>query len=187
LGFRLKVHSDEFANLGCTAMAAELGAVSADHLVASSTGDMAALARAGTVAVLLPGTTFGLGSRSYADARGFVAHGVPVALGTDFNPGTCPCPSMPFILALAARHLRLTPAECLVAATANAAVAVGREREAGRLAEGRPADLVVLDTADYRELVYAFGDDVVAGVMIGGVWGRPLTGTWPESVSQTPW
>lgn len=170
LGLPLKVHSDEFANLGCTALAAELGAVSADHLSETRPEEMAALAAAGTVAVLLPGTTFGLGSSHYADGRAFVAHGVPVALGTDHNPGTCPSESVPFALALATRYLRLTPAEAVVAATRNAAYAVGRGDRAGRLSAGRPADLIVLDTRDYRDLAYRFGTNPVAGVMVAGTW-----------------
>jgi imidazolonepropionase len=170
LGLRLKVHSDEFANLGCTAVAAELGATSADHLAATSPAEMDALARGGTVAVLLPGTTFGLGATHFAPAREMVARGVPVALGTDFNPGTCPCESMPMIIALAARYLRLTPGETIVAATRNAACASGRGEVAGRLEAGFPADLVVADSDDYRDLAYRFGTNPIAGVMIGGEW-----------------
>jgi imidazolonepropionase len=168
LGLRLKVHSDEFANLGATALAAELGCVSADHLVTTTPAEMDALAQAGTVAVLLPGTTFGLGSGHYADAREMVARGVPVALGTDLNPGTCPCPDLPTILAIAVRYLRLTPAEAIVAATRNAAYATGRGAMAGQLAPGRPADMIVLRTNDYRVLGYEFGTRPVAEVLIDG-------------------
>lgn len=175
LGMRAKVHADEFACLGCAALAAELGATSADHLVATTPDQMRALARAKVIAVLLPGTTFGLASHPYANGRAFVDHGVPVALGTDFNPGTCPCLSMPFVIALACRYLGLTPAEAVVAATRNAAYACGVGERAGRLEVGWPADLVVLDAADYRELAYWFATDLVAGVMIGGVWRRVLS------------
>lgn len=170
LGLRLKAHSDEFADLGCTAMAAELGAASVDHLVATAPAAMDALAAGGTVAVLLPGTTLGLGSTRFAPAREMVARGVPLALGTDHNPGTCPCESMPLILALAARYLRLSPAEALVAATRNAAVASGRGDRAGRLAAGWPADLVVMDAEDPRDLCYRFGGNPALAVMIGGAW-----------------
>ncbi len=99
-----------------------------------------------------------------------VARGVAVALGTDLNPGTCPCPDMLLILAMAVRHLRLTPAEAIVGATRNAAHATGRGSEAGRLQPGCPADLVVLATDDYRALGYEFGTNPVAGVMVAGRW-----------------
>ncbi len=170
LGLRLKAHSDEFACLGCTSLAAELGATSVDHLVATTPAEIDALARSSTVAVLLPGTTFGLGGQAYANGRAFVARGVPVALGTDFNPGTCPCLSMPFIMALACRYIHLSPAEALVAATRNAAYACGVGEEVGRLEPGWAADLVVLEASDYRELAYWIAPDVVAAVMIGGAW-----------------
>lgn len=172
-GLPIKAHSDEFENLGCTALAAELGAVSVDHLIATRPEEMDAMARAGTVAVLLPGTTFGLGSREFAGAREMLARGVPVALGTDLNPGTCPSESMPLMLAIAARYLRLTPAEALVAATRNAAYSCGRGERAGRLQPGFPADLVLFDTDDYRDLAYRFGQQPVRSVMIDGRWIGP--------------
>ena len=176
LGLRGKVHSDEFANLGATALAAELGCVSADHLVAAGPADLDALARAGTVGVILPGTTVGLGSHRFADAREMVARGVPVALGSDHNPGTCPSVNLPLMMALAARYCGLRPAEAVVAATRNAAYAVGEGQHAGRLAVGRPADLAVVDTADYRDLTYRFGDNPAWAVMVGGRWVAPEGG-----------
>lgn len=172
LGLPTKVHSDEFKNLGCTALAAETGAVSADHLVVTTLEEMDAMARAGTIAVILPGTTIGLGSSAFADARAMVAHGVPVALGSDFNPGTCPCPNLPLIAGIASRYNGLEPAQAIVALTRNAAAALNAGDRAGRLAPGVPADLVVLDTGDYRDLCYRFGDNPVVGVMIGGRWTR---------------
>jgi imidazolonepropionase len=150
-----------------------MGAVSADHLAATPPGEMDAMAASGMVAVLLPGTTFGLGSGHYADGRTFVDRGVPVALGTDHNPGTCYCESMAFMLALATRYVRLSPAEAVVAATRNAACASGRGGEAGRLEVGWPADLVVLATSDYRDLAYRIGWNPVAGVLVNGEWARP--------------
>jgi len=179
LGLRLKVHSDEFANLGCTALAAALGAASADHLAETRPEEMDALAAAGTVAVLLPGTTFGLGSNHYAKGREFVGRGVPVALGTDYNPGTCPCESLAFMMALATRYMGLSPAEALVAVTRNAACAVGRGDRAGRLVEGWPADLLILETDDYRDLAYRFGASPVHAVMIGGRWLQPTAPAGP--------
>ncbi|MCE7937183.1 imidazolonepropionase [bacterium] len=170
LGLGLKAHADEFANLGCTALAAGLGATSVDHLVATTAEDVAVLAARGSVAVLLPGTTFGLGSTRFAPARAMVASGVPVALGTDLNPGTCPSESMPLMLALATRYLRLSTAEAIVAATRNAAYASGRGEMAGRLEPGFAADVIVIDGDDYRDLAYRFGGNPVVRVMVGGRW-----------------
>lgn len=173
LGLRGKVHSDEFANLGGTALAAEMGCTSADHLVAASAADLEAMARSGTVAVVLPGTTVGLGSRRFADGRAMIARGVPVALGSDHNPGTCPSENLPLMMALAVRYCGLLPAEAVVAATRNAAHAVGRGDAAGRVAVGRPADLAVMDTDDYRDLTYRFGGNPAWGVLVDGRWAAP--------------
>jgi imidazolonepropionase len=168
LGLGLKVHADEFAHLGAAALAAELGAVSADHLLRTTPEEMAALASAGVVAVLLPGTPFGLGQTSYADARAMIAAGVPVALGTDLNPGTCYCESMPFMMALACRFMHMTPAEAIVASTVNAARAIGRGADLGQLQPGYAADLVILDVDDYRFLAYRFGTNPVHTVIKRG-------------------
>jgi len=168
LGMPLKVHADEFAHLGAARLAAELGAVSADHLLRTPVEDMEAMARAGVVAVLLPGTTFGLGQQEYADARAMIAANLAVALGTDLNPGTCYCESMPLIMALACRYMRMTPAEALVASTVNAAHALGRGADLGRLQPGYGADMLVLDTDDYRNLSYCFGSNLVRTVIKRG-------------------
>lgn len=168
LGLGLKVHADEFLHLGAAELAAELGAVSADHLLRTTAQEMAALARAGVVAVLLPGTPFGLGQQSYADARAMIVAGLPVALGTDLNPGTCYCESMPFIMALACRFMRMTPAEAIVASTVNAAYAIGRGADLGRLQPGYAADVVILDADDYRFLAYRFGTNPVHTVIKRG-------------------
>lgn len=170
LGLPLKAHSDEFANLGCTALAAGLGAVSVDHLAVTTPAEMDALAASGTVAVLLPGTTFGLGGARYAPARELVARGVPVALGTDYNPGTCMCENLMFMLALATRYLRLSPDEAIVAATRNAACATGVGDRTGRLESGWAADVIVLDADDPRDLSYRFGVNSVRATMIDGRW-----------------
>ena len=172
LGLPLKVHADEFGHLGCAELAARLGAVSADHCIVTSPADMDAMARSGTVAVLLPGTTLGLGSLHFAPARELLLHGVPLALGTDLNPGSCPCPDLPLIMAMAARYLKLTPDEVLVAATRNAAYASGRGAVAGRLEAGFAADLLLLEAQDHRELCYAFGQTPRMQVMVGGIWTR---------------
>lgn len=168
LGMPLKLHADEFAHLGAARLAAELGATSADHLLRTPPQDVAAMADAGVVAVLLPGTPFGLGQHEYADARTMIAAGLPVALGTDLNPGTCYCESLPMIMALACRYMRMTPAEALVACTVNAACAIGRGADLGRLQAGYAADLLILDTDDYRHLAYRFGSSLVQTVIKRG-------------------
>ncbi|MCW5851632.1 MAG: imidazolonepropionase [Anaerolineae bacterium] len=168
LGYKLKIHADEFAHLGGASLAGRLGAVSADHLAVTPPEEMRRLAEAGVMGVLLPGTSFGLGHTHYADGRAMVEQGVAVALATDLNPGTCPCESMPFMIALACRGLRLSPAEAVVAATLNAAWAMGRGDRVGSLAVGKQADLLVLDTTDYRDLAYRFGGNVVQRVVKQG-------------------
>lgn len=168
LGFALKIHADEFSHTGGAVLAAELGATSADHLNHTPPEEMALLARAGTVAVLLPCTPFGLGLDRYADARAFIAHDVPVALASDLNPGTAWNESLPFAMALAARAMGMTPAECLVAATLNAAHAVGLGAEAGSLEPGKLGDVLVLDFPDYRHLSYRFGTNPVRTVVKEG-------------------
>lgn len=167
-GLGLKVHADEFANLGAASLAAELGATSADHLVHTSAQDMAAMAKAGVIGVLLPGTSFGLGQHNFATARALIAAGVPIALGTDLNPGTCWCESMPFIMALACRYMGMSPAEALVASTINAAYAIGLGDEVGCLEPGKLADVVVHEVPDYRYLAYRFGTNPVCAVIKRG-------------------
>jgi len=168
LGFQLKIHADEFKGLGGTKLACELGAVSADHLVTTPEADIAALGNAETVAVSLPGTPFGLAHRHYTPAQAILAAGGALALATDFNPGTCWCESMQFVLALAGRYLKLTPAQALAAATLNAAYAIGRGDQAGSLAVGRPADVLILDIPDYRHLGYQFGTNLVQTIIKKG-------------------
>jgi len=168
LGLGLRIHADEFANLGAATLAAELGAASADHLVVTRRDEMRAMARAGVVAVLLPGTTFGLGQTNFADGRAFVEENVPVVLGSDINPGTAWCESMPFILALAARYLKMTPAEAIAAATLNAAHSLGRGSYLGSLEVGKQADVLLLDVPDYRHLAYRFGSNPVKVVFKKG-------------------
>jgi imidazolonepropionase len=168
LGFRLRVHADEFANLGAATLAAELGAASADHLVVTRREEMRALARAGVIAVLLPGTTFGLGLSQFADGRAFVEENVAVALGSDINPGTCWCESMPFILALACRYGKLTPAEAIVAATINSAASLGIADQVGSLEVGKIGDVLIADVPDYRHLAYRFGSNPIEMVIKRG-------------------
>ncbi len=168
LGFGLRVHADEFANLGAAALAAELGAASADHLMVTRRDEMQAMARANVAAVLLPGTTFGLGKTNFADGRAFIEENVPVALGSDINPGTCWCEAMSFVIALACRYAKLTPAQAIVAATLNGAYSLGIAEHVGSLAPGKIADVLIADVPDYRHLAYRFGANPIETVIKRG-------------------
>jgi len=168
LGFPLKIHADEFDNLGGTSMGVELGAVSADHLVATSAADIAALGSSDTVAVALPCTPFGLAESHYTPARQILEAGGLLAIATDLNPGTAWCESMQFAIALACRYLRLTPAQAIAAATINAAAAIGRADRVGSIEVGKQADLLILNVDDYRHLGYRFGANLVQTVIKKG-------------------
>jgi imidazolonepropionase len=172
LGFPLKLHVDEFKALGGTRLAVELGAVSADHLVCTPAEEIARLAASQTIAVSLPGTPFGLGLRDYSPARALIDAGGALALASDLNPGTCYCESMPFSIALACRAMRLLPAEAIVAATLNAACAIGCGERLGSLEAGKQADILILDAPNYQQLAYRFGTNPVALVIKRGeiVW-----------------
>lgn len=157
LGMKAKVHADEFANLGATRLAVELGAVSADHLLCVSDQEIDLLAGSSTVAVLLPGTSFCLNLSEHAPARKMIDKGVAVALGSDFNPGSCHIFSLPLIWGLACLHLRMTPEEALTALTVNAAWAIARGDRIGQLRPGYQADLVVFDVGSLEEVPYNLG------------------------------
>jgi len=168
MGFPLKIHADEFDNLGGASLAAGLGAVSADHLVKASPADIAALAQSETVAVALPCTPFGLAEREYTPARAILEAGCLLALATDLNPGTAWGGNMQFAIALACRYMRLTPAQAIVAATLNAAAAISRANTIGSLEPGKQADLLILNVSDYRHLGYRFGTNLVQTVIKRG-------------------
>jgi imidazolonepropionase len=157
-GLALKLHADELTSSGGAELAVALGATSADHLAAISDAGVAALASGATVATLLPGTMMFLGKTSQAPARRLIDAGVPVALATDFNPGTSPTVNFPLILTLAVSQLRMSAAESIVAATVNGAAALGLSDRVGQLAPGFSADLALFDVEDYRELPYWYGD-----------------------------
>jgi len=169
LGFPLKIHADEFDNIGGASLAAELGATSADHLVMTSQEDILALAQSNTVAVSLPCTPFGLAETHYTPAREILRNGGLLAIATDLNPGTAWCESMQFAMALACRYLRLTPAQAIAAATINSAAALGREDQIGSIEPGKQADLLILSVSDYRHLGYRFGSNLVQTVIKKGV------------------
>jgi imidazolonepropionase len=168
LGFPVKIHADEFDNLGGTQLAVEMGAASADHLVATSSADIAALAASDTVAVALPCTPFGLAEAHYTPAHAILEAGGLLAIASDLNPGTAWCESMQFALALACRYLRLTPAQAIAAATINAAAAIRRADQIGSLEPGKQADLLILNVSDYRHLGYRFGTNLVQTVIKKG-------------------
>jgi len=156
-GLGIKMHADELSSGGAAELAGELRATSADHLAAVSDAGISALAAAGTVATLLPGTMLFLGKTSQAPARRLIEAGVPVALATDFNPGTSPTTNFPLILTLGVSQLRLSVAEVLIAGTVNGAAALGIADRVGQLAPGFSADLVLWDVSDVRELPYWYG------------------------------
>ena len=168
LGFPLKIHADEFDNLGGASLAAGLNAASADHLVKTSAADIWALAQSDTVAVALPCTPFGLADPHYTPARDIIAADGLLAVASDINPGTAWCESMQFVNALACRYLRITPAQALAAATINAAAAIQCAERVGSLEVGKQADVIILEVADYRHLAYRFGGNLVQTVIKRG-------------------
>ena len=167
-GMGLRVHADQLTRGGGALLAAELGAKTADHLEHTDAEGIAALKRAGVQPVLLPGSVYALGSARYPAARLMIDEGLAVVLATDFNPGSSPTPSLTMILSLASTHMRMTPAEGIVAATVNAAYSLNRGDEIGTLETGRRADFVVHDCADYRELAYFFGVEHAHATYVGG-------------------
>ncbi|MDQ3473197.1 MAG: imidazolonepropionase [Acidobacteriota bacterium] len=168
LGFGLRIHADQLSLSGGAKLAAELQAVTADHLEHTDAAGIAALQAAGVQPVLLPGSVYALGSRGYPAAREMIATGLAVVLATDFNPGSSPTPSMLQVLSLAATHLKMTAAEAITAATINPAYSLNRGGKLGSLEAGKSADFVIHDCDDYRELSYFFGIEHARQVYVGG-------------------
>ena len=168
LGFPLKIHADEFDNLGGASLAAELGAASADHLVKTSDADITALGKSDTVAVSLPCTPFGLAEKDYTPARKIIEANAILALATDCNPGTSWNESMQFVIALACRTMGLTPAQAISAATINSAHAIRRSDTIGSIEVGKQADMLILSVPDYRHLGYRYGTNLVKQVIKRG-------------------
>lgn len=168
LGFPAKIHADEFKTLGGVALAVELQAISADHLDVTPPAEIEALAQSETVGVVLPAVNFNLGSAHFADARRLIDAGAALALSTDINPGSAPCPSLPLVMAIACRYQGLLPAEALNASTINAAYAIGLGDQLGSIEVGKQADLLVIGAPDYRHLAYQFGVNLVERVIKKG-------------------
>lgn len=181
-GLRVKIHADEIVPLGGAELAAEIGAISAEHLLAASDQGLSSLAASGVIPVLLPGTSFNLGLKQHARARDMIdTHQLPVALSTDYNPGSCPTESLQLIMMLASLNLRMTPEEILTACTINAAAAIGRAAGLGSIEVGKRADISILDAPSLAYLPYHFGINHTFGVIKSGrivVWkGQLLEGT----------
>lgn len=157
VGFAVKAHVDEFTNLGCARFAIENGAVSIDHLDATSDEEVDLLAQSQTIGIVTPTVNFNFGSTEFADARKMIDRGCAIAVSTDYNPGSAPCPSIQTAMAIACRYQKLLPAEALNAVTINAAAALGRQTTHGSIEPGKQADLLILETPDYREMAYEFG------------------------------
>jgi imidazolonepropionase len=156
-GLGLRLHADQLSHSGGAQLAAELKALSADHLERIGDRDIQALKNAGTIATLLPGSVFNLGLPHYPPARKLIDAGVPVALATDFNPGSSYTVNMQIILSIACSRMKMTPAEAITAATINGAHALGAAERLGSIEEGKQADIALMNVSDYREVPYFFG------------------------------
>ncbi len=166
-GFKLKLHADEIVSMGGAELGAKLNVTSADHLMAISAAGIEAMAKSQTLAVILPGTSFYL-RKEYAPVQKMIKAGVPIALATDFNPGSCPSENMQFILNLAYLYLRMNPAQILNACTINSAYAVDRATTLGSLEVGKQADFVIWNSDNLAYLVYRFGTNHVKQVWKNG-------------------
>jgi imidazolonepropionase len=157
LGLGVRLHAEQLSLSGGASLAAEFGAATADHLEWIDAEGIIELSRAGVIAVLLPGAVFHLGLTRYAPARAMIEAELPVALATDFNPGSSPTPSMQMILSIACTQMRMIPAEAISAATINGAYSLDGGKRIGSLEVGKQADAVVFDCSDYRQIPYLFG------------------------------
>ena len=168
LGFKLKAHVDEFTNLGAARLAIGLGATSIDHLDATSDEEIELLAGSETIGIVTPTVNFNFGAKDFADARKMIDAGCAIAVSTDYNPGSAPCPSQPLAMAIACRYQKLLPSEAFNAVTINAACAVGSGSTVGSLEVGKQADILILATNDYRQTAYEFGGNLVETVIKKG-------------------
>lgn len=168
MGMGIRVHADQLSRSGAAQMAAQLGAATADHLEQIDSAGIAALAQGNVQPVLLPASAYTLGCKRFAPAREMMEAGLAVVLASDFNPGSSPTPSIPFVLSLASTQMRMTPAEAITATTVNAAYCLGRGHELGTLEAGKRANFVIHDCLDYREIAYFAGVESAAAVYING-------------------
>ena len=168
LGFKIRMHADEIKPIGGAELAGEVGAISADHLGAASDEGIKAMRDNGVIAILLPGTIFSLGMKSYARARDMIKAGLAVALATDYNPGSCNCDSMQFVITLACLQMKMTPAEAITASTINAAFSLGLGDRIGSLEIGKKADILIMDMPSYQYLPYHFGSNNIETVIKNG-------------------
>ncbi len=167
-GMKIKAHVDEFTNLGGARMAIELGAISIDHLDSTSEEEIRLLADSDTVGIVTPTVNFNFGSAHFADARKMIDAGCAIAVSTDYNPGSAPCPSQPLAMAIACRYQKLLPSEAFNAATINAAFGLGLGDKIGSLEVGKQADVLILDTDDFRQVAYEFGGNFVESIIKKG-------------------
>ena len=163
-----KIHADEIDAIGGSVLAGEIGAVSAEHLIVCPDEGIASMAAGGTIACLLPATSFYLNS-TYAPARKMIDRGVPVALASDFNPGSCPCLNLQLVMNIACLKYRLTPEEVLTGVTLNAAAAIGMAEKVGSIDRAKQADLVIWDAPDLNYLCYRLGSNLTHTVIKKGV------------------
>ncbi|HRH43986.1 MAG TPA: imidazolonepropionase [Pyrinomonadaceae bacterium] len=167
-GFALKAHVDEFTNLGGSKMCIEVGAVSIDHLDAISDEEIELLAKSKTVGIVTPTVNFNFGSAHFADARKLIDSGCSIAVSTDYNPGSAPCPSQQTAMQIACRYQKILPSEAINGTTINAAFSIALGDKTGSIEVGKWADILILDTEDYREVCYEFGGNFVKKVIKNG-------------------
>ena len=167
-GLRPKIHADEIEAIGGSQLAGEMGAISAEHLIVCPPEGIESMAKGGVVACLLPATSFYLGA-TFAPARDMVNAGVPVAMATDFNPGSCPCLNLQFVINLGCLKYKLTPEEVLTAVTLNAASAIDMADRVGSVEPGKQGDLVIWDAPDLDYICYRMGSNLVQTVIKKGV------------------
>ena len=168
LGFKNKIHADEIVPLGGAELAAELQTISAEHLMAASVTGLKMMAESNVVPVALPGTSFNLATGKYADARKMIEYGLPVALATDYNPGSCPTENIQLIMSIGCLYLKMTPEEVISAVTINAAAAIDRTQEIGSIEVGKKADITIFDAPNLYYIPYHFGVNHVDTVLKSG-------------------
>ena len=169
LGFGIKAHVDQFTNLGGSSFGIERKAASIDHLDAISDSEIAKLSASDTIGIVIPTENFNAGKTQFAPARKLIDARCAVALSTDYNPGSAPCPSQPMAMAIACRYQKLLPSEAMNAATINAAFGIGRGQTHGSIEVRKKADLVIFNCDDYRQIANEFGSNLVDSVVKNGI------------------